>query len=106
MVTQHRLTWEALPLFVNMWAGFLMFLLVAVFQFVSRRHASHRAPSQLSRSGALCRAKKGVALLLGALLVIMAAYSIGVFAMDVYHVAITGQTTVAMSPLSITTCSR
>ena len=95
MVTQHHLTWEALPLFVDMWAGFLMFLLVAVFQYVSRHHSSHIAPVTNHRARARFVAqKKAVAILLGALLVIMAAYSVGVFLMDVYHVAITGQTTV------------
>lgn len=95
MVTQHRLTWEAMPLFVNMWAGFIMFLLVAIFQHVSRRHASHIAPVTNHRARARFVAqKKAVAILLGSLLVIMAAYSIGVFLMDAYQVAVTGQTTV------------
>ena len=35
--------------------------------------------------------KKGVALGLGALLLTMAAYNVGLFAMDVYRVAVTGQ---------------
>jgi hypothetical protein len=96
MVTEHRMTWEALPLFVNMWAGFLMYLLVAVFQYVARHHSAHIAPITNVRARARFIAqKKSVAILLGVLLVTMAAYSIGVFAMDVYQVAVSGHTSVS-----------
>jgi hypothetical protein len=92
MVAQHRMTWDALPLFVDMWAGFLMYLLVAVFQHVSRRGAQHLHDSEPSRAEALFVAqKKSVALGLGALLIIMAMYNLSLIAMDVYRVAVTGQ---------------
>jgi hypothetical protein len=92
MVAQHRMTWGALPLFVDMWAGFLMYLLVAVFQHVARRGATHMHDSEPSRAAALFVAqKKTVALGLGALLLMMAAYNLSLIAMDVYRVMITGQ---------------
>lgn len=92
MVLKHQLTWEALPLFVDMWAGFLMYLLVAVFQHVARGSTVHMGAGAPSRARARFVAqKKGVALGLGALLLIMAAYNLGEFAMDIYRVAVTGQ---------------
>jgi hypothetical protein len=93
MVTKHTLTWEALPLFVDMWAGFLMYLLVAVFQHVAKGSTAQMgegAPS-LARMRFVAQ-KKGVALGLGALLLTMAAYNIGLFGMDVVRDAMTGQT--------------
>jgi hypothetical protein len=92
MVTRHKLTLEALPLFIDMWAGFLMYLLVAVFQHVARRSPGHMGKAAPSRAQARFVAqKKGVALGLGALLLIMAAHSIAVFGWDVYREVITGQ---------------
>lgn len=92
MVLKHQFTWEALPLFVDMWAGFLMYLLVAVFQHVARGSTVHLGATAPSRARARFVAqKKGVALGLGALLLIMAAYSVSLFGMDIYRVAITGQ---------------
>lgn len=92
MVAQHKLTWGALPLFVDMWAGFLMYLLVAVFQHIARRGARHMHDSEPSRAASLFVAqKKCVALGLGALLLIMASYNLWLIGMDVFHVAVTGQ---------------
>ena len=92
MVTKHQLTWEALPLFVDMWAGFLMYLLVAIFQHVARQSVGHLGASAPSRARARFVAqKKGVALVLGALLLMMAAYNVGLFGLDVYRDAMTGQ---------------
>jgi hypothetical protein len=91
MVAQHKMAWSALPLFVDMWAGFLMYLLVAVFQHVARRGAKHLHDSEPSRAAALFVAqKKSVALGLGALLLMMAAYNLSLIGMDVYRVAVTG----------------
>jgi hypothetical protein len=92
MVTKHTLTWEALPLLVDMWAGFLMYLLVAVFQHVAQGSAGHmgKAAPSMARARFVAQ-KKGVALGLGALLLTMAAYNIGLFGMDVFRVAATGQ---------------
>jgi hypothetical protein len=92
MVSQHTLTWGALPLFVDMWAGFLMYLLVVVFQHVARRGARHMHDSEPSRAASLFVAqKKAVALGLGALLLIMAAYNLSLIGIDFYRVAVTGQ---------------
>jgi hypothetical protein len=92
MVLKHQLTWEALPLFVDMWAGFLMYLLVAVFQHVARGSKVHLGATASSRARARFVAqKKGVALGLGALLLIMATYNVGLFATDIYRVAVTGE---------------
>jgi hypothetical protein len=92
MVARHRLTWEALPLFADMWAGFLMYLLVAIFQHVARSSVGHlgSGAASVARNRFIAQ-KKGVALGLGALLLIMAAYSIGLFALDIYRVMQTGQ---------------
>lgn len=92
MVAEHRMTWGALPLFVDMWAGFLMYLLVAVFQHVARRGGGSAHSEEPSRAQALFVAqKKVVALGLGGLLLIMAAYNIGLLALDVIRVAASGQ---------------
>jgi hypothetical protein len=92
MVAMHKLTWGALPLFVDMWAGFLMYLLVAVFQHIARRGMRHAHDAEPSRAETLFVAqKKCVALGLGALLLIMASYNLGLIGMDIFHVAITGQ---------------
>ena len=92
MVLQHKMTWEALPLFVDMWAGFLMYLLVAVFQHVSHRSVAHLGSGAASRARARFVAqKKTVALGLGALLLTMAAYNVGLFGFDVFREALTGQ---------------
>jgi len=88
MVAEHRMTWSALPLFVDMWAGFLMYLLVAVFQHVARRGPAHAISDEPSRAQALFVAqKKVVALGLGALLLCMAAYNLSLVGIDVYHLA-------------------
>jgi len=96
MVTRHTLTWQALPLFVDMWAGFLMYLLVAIFQHVAHASTVHLgdfAPSVV-RARFIAQ-KKAVALGLGALLMIMAAYSICIYAVGIYRAAVLGQTGMA-----------
>ncbi len=98
MVAQHRMTWSALPLFVDMWAGFLMYLLVAVFQHVARPTLRQAHKTEPSRSQLLFIAqKKAVALGLGALLLIMAAYNLGLIGLDFYQMAVTGQEVVGHS---------
>jgi hypothetical protein len=77
LVTEHRLTTETLPLFMDMWAGFLMYLLVAVFQHVAQKRAGLSVTSLPSRSVARFIAqKKVVAACLELLLVGMAAYNL------------------------------
>jgi hypothetical protein len=92
MVAQHKLTWGALPLFVDMWAGFLMYFFVAVFQHVARKSPRHTLSDGPSTAQMLFVAqKKCVALGLGALLLIMATYNLSLMGMDFYRVAVTGQ---------------
>ena len=96
MVTKHTMTLEALPLFADMWAGFLMYLLVAVFQHVAKHSAAHLGTDAPSRAQARFVAqKKGVALGLGALLMSMAAYNVALFMRDVLRDAMTGETGLA-----------
>lgn len=45
LVDGHRITAESWPLFMDMWAGILMFLLVAVFRHISLRHLSRSRSS-------------------------------------------------------------
>jgi hypothetical protein len=92
MVEQHRLTWGALPLFVDMWAGFLMYLLVAVFEHVSKRGVRHPDAIDRSTADALFVAhKKSLAVGLVALLLIIAARNVGLLAIDALRTAVTGQ---------------
>jgi hypothetical protein len=92
LVTEHRLTMETLPLFMDMWAGFLMFLLVAVFQHVAQRRAGTSVTSLPSRGTLRFIAQKRVvAAGLATLLVGMAAYNLGLFAMAVGRTIMTGQ---------------
>jgi len=96
LVTQHRLTLQTLPLLMDMWAGFLMYLLVAVFQHVAQRKAETSLTAGPGRNQALGRArfvaqKKVVAVGLAALLLAMAAYNLGVFAVAIYRALATGQ---------------
>ena len=92
MVSQHRMTWGVLPLFLDMWAGFLMYLLVAVFQHVGREAILQSHKTEPSRAQALFVAqKKVVALGLGALLLIMAAYNLGLIGFDFFRAALTGE---------------
>ena len=92
MVAQHRMSWSALPLFVDMWAGFLMYLLVAVFQHVARSGPALAVHDEPTTAQALFVAqKKVVALGLGILLLMMAAYNLSLIGMDIFHVMTTGQ---------------
>jgi hypothetical protein len=91
LVTSHRLSWEALPVFVDMWAGFLMYLLVAVFQHFARRSRDQSSAARPSPARVRFGAQKqGVALGLGALLLAMAAYNLGLYAVSMWQAAVTG----------------
>jgi hypothetical protein len=91
LVTEHKLTHEAIPVFFDMWAGFLMFFLVAVFRLV----AQHR--SQATQTGAgtpgsarFLAQKKVVAVGLATLLPSMAGYNIAVFVVTTFRALQTG----------------
>jgi len=92
LVTGHRLSMETLPLFMDMWAGFLMFLLVAVFQHVALKRDGTSVTSLQTRGTLRFIAqKKIVSAGLAILLLGMAAYNLGLFFMAVYNVLVTGQ---------------
>jgi len=95
LMTNHRLTMETLPLFLDMWAGFLMFLLVTVFQHVAQRRTGASVTSLPSRGTLRFIAQKRlVAAGLATLLMGMAVYNLGLFAMAVGRAMITGQGTI------------
>jgi len=81
MVTEHRFSVEALPMLMDMWGGFLMFFLVAVFRHVlSLRNVD--APPSPQRTRFIAQ-KKVIATGLAALLLSMAAYNLGVLALAI-----------------------
>lgn len=92
LVTEHRLTMETLPMFMDMGAGFLMFFLVAVFQHVSLKRTDASATVALSRGKIrFISQKKLVAAGLTVLLLVMAAYNIVLFAKALWQTVMTGQ---------------
>jgi hypothetical protein len=95
LVAGHRFTREALPVFTDMWAGFLMYLLVAVFQHVAQR--TPRSNTATGLSPVVLRfivQKKAVALGLTVLLLGGVAYNLRVFVLATYRAVLTGQATI------------
>ncbi|MGB8260864.1 MAG: hypothetical protein WCE75_10960 [Terracidiphilus sp.] len=91
LVTGHRITRETLPLFLDMWAGFLMYLLVAVFQHVAQQRRLHGGGTMPAPGRARFIAqKKVVAVGLAALLLGMAAWNLGVVLLAIANAARTG----------------
>lgn len=87
LVVEHRLTNQALPIFLDMFAALLMFFLVAIFQHVALQRV--RPPGTPERSHGLelfITQKKVVALGLATLLLAMAAYNVGLFLLHIYRV--------------------
>jgi len=95
LITEHRLTMETMPAFLDMWAGFLMFLLVAVFQHVALRRSrpseEFAMPKELAR---FISQKKVVAVGLAVLLVAMAAYNVGLLVITIWNTLQTGSGTI------------
>ena len=92
LVTEHKLTPESLPMFLDMWAGFLMFFLVAVFQHVAQRREVTSATAVPSRETLRFIAqKRAIAAGLAVLLVAMAAWNLGIFALGAWRLLVTGQ---------------
>ncbi|MGA3129235.1 MAG: hypothetical protein ABSD59_00430 [Terracidiphilus sp.] len=92
MVTQHKLTPESLPMFLDMWAGFLMFLLVAVFQHVAQRREITSARGIPTRETLRFIAQKRmIAAGLAILLLAMAAYTMSIFLIGVGRMVMMGQ---------------
>lgn len=92
LVTAHRLTHEAMPLFVNMWASLAMFLFAALFQHLARQRTDLSVTSLPSRHTLrFVNQKKAVALVLTLLLVAMALYNIFLLASAAWQVLEAGQ---------------
>ena len=88
----HHVTWQTLPLFVDMWSGFLMFLLVAIFQHVAQRRIGQSVTALPTRETMRFIAqKKMVSAGLAILLMAMAAYNLGILLAAVYRLVTTGQ---------------
>jgi hypothetical protein len=95
LVTQHRLGMDALPAFLDMWGGFLMFFLVGVFRHVSLQRMQPSGTAIPSRGAALFIAqKKVVAIGLATLLLGMAVYNIGLLVLAIRSTLLTGQGTI------------
>jgi hypothetical protein len=95
LVTAHRLSLEALPAFIDMWAGFLMFFLVAVFQHVARyRIQATQSVKTASGYARFIAQKKVIAIGLTALLLAMAIYNVGVFVLAACRALQTEQSTI------------
>jgi hypothetical protein len=96
LVMDHKLTLETLPLFIDMWAGFFMFLLVAVFQHVAQKRNRTSVTSLPSpETLRFIAQKRMVASALALLLVGMAAYNLGVFLYGVGRTLAVGQGSLA-----------
>ncbi len=92
LVTEHQLTLKALPAFFDMWGGFLMFFLVGVFQHVARRRVRPSGTEIPSRGAARFIAqKKVVSIGLGALMMRMAVYTIGLLVLAIHSTLQTGR---------------
>ncbi len=92
LVTEHKLTLEMVPLFVDMWAGFLMYFLVAVFQHVAQRRAGASVTSLPSRGVTrFVEQKKMIATGLAALLIGMAVYNLGLLVIAIGQSLTTGR---------------
>lgn len=96
LIMDHRLTRETFPLFLDMWSGFVMFLLVAVFQHVAqqRARASDAATPGLETLRFIAQ-KRMVAAGLAFLLLTMAAYNLSIFLFGVARTAMTGKIALA-----------
>ncbi|WP_420238100.1 hypothetical protein ACOBR2_00380 [Telmatobacter bradus] len=89
LVAGHRITAECGPLFMDMWAGILMFLLVAVFRHISLRHLSRSRSSHNvfnTYTQRFILQKKAVATGLTVLLIGMALWNVFLFGLTAVHI--------------------
>jgi hypothetical protein len=87
----HEQFHQALPLFLDMCSGLVMFLLVAIFQYVARQRV-RRAGAELSAgSKKFIAQKKLVAIGLTALLLSMAVYNLGIVIVHSYWSLMAGR---------------
>jgi hypothetical protein len=79
---------EVLPVFMDVSAGLLMFLLVTVFLHAGRRRpAPDTFPGESTELKKFIARKKGIAVALTVLLVSLAIYSFGQFGLEVWRIA-------------------
>jgi hypothetical protein len=86
LIAGHGLSDKAMPIFIDMWASLLMFLLVAIFQYVALQRV--RPIGTVERSRGLehfITQKKVVTIGLAILLLAMAAYNVGLFLLDTFR---------------------
>lgn len=91
LISEHKLSSSALPAFLDMWGGLLMFFLVGVFQYIAQQRA-HPAGTAISPRGAarFTAQKKVVSIGLGILLMGMAAYNLGLIFHAIHNILLTG----------------
>jgi hypothetical protein len=82
---------EALPLYIDMWAGLAMFLMVAVFQYIAQRRVPPPGTeARLRGVERFINQKKIVAVGLAMLLIGMAFYNIGILTLNIVRVGTGG----------------
>jgi hypothetical protein len=87
----HEHVRQALPLFLDMCAGLLMFLLVAIFQYVALKRVRRAGAAELSAgSKTFIAQKKLVAIGLTVLLLSMAVYNLGIVVVHTYRSLMAG----------------
>ncbi|MGO8709098.1 MAG: hypothetical protein ACLQMG_15595 [Terracidiphilus sp.] len=92
LVTDHKLGWDTMPLFLDMWSGFFMYLLVAVFRHVGERRARASLTALPSRETLrFIGQKKMIAAGLAVLLLAMAAWNLSIFVYGIGNSLVTGQ---------------
>jgi hypothetical protein len=86
MVADHRLNQQAMPIMLDMWAALLMFLLVAVFQYVALQRVRPIGTAERSRGlERFIKQKKVVTIGLAILLLAMAAYNLGLCLLNTFR---------------------
>jgi hypothetical protein len=87
----HEQFHQALPLFVDMCSGLLMFLLVAIFQYVALKRGKRAGTAELSTGlKKFIAQKKLVAIGLTVLLLSMAVYNLGIVIVHFYRSLMAG----------------
>jgi hypothetical protein len=87
----HEHVRQALPLLLDMCSGLLMFLLVAIFQYVAHKRVRPAGTAELSAgSRTFIAQKKLVAIGLSVLLLSMAVYNLGIVVVHAYRSVMAG----------------
>ena len=94
LIATQQITAKTLPLFLNMWGGMVMYLLVAVFRHVATQRQNRslmQIPSPATQR--MIQQKKAVAAGLAVLLTGMAVWNVGLFCRTALRILRTGQGT-------------